>query len=1019
MKNWSVITFLLVALSLAAVARAQSPEGALTGVVSDAQGARVTGAKVTVSAIGLSQTRHAQTNTVGEYRIESLPPGEYEVRVEAKGFAARTGRITVAVTSAATLNVKLQPAKVNQTIDVRGSANSLATQPIESSNSVVKTVVGVRDLEDMPLAHRSFANIAYLVPMTEPVEPSDPTKARITAVSFGGSSGLNVDLSVDGGDNNDDYIGGFLQNFSPDAMQEFAVRTAQFDADTSRTNGGSVIVSSRRGTDNWHGGLAAYYRNQSLNARNPLDNPVGEPKQPFSRENGIATLGGPIIKSKLWFFSSFEYVNEDASIGYSALSLDQFKSLAQLASLGQIPGVNAISVPGSVSSPFRDSLFSTRVDFAQSERSHWFLRGAFDLNQTDNDLLHQGALPSTGFTTTSDYYSILLSNQLQFSPAWVGSFTFQANSFHHEKARNSDFGFALAFPFSANFHTTSGFETFGDNQFVTPITAFPINRDQQKYQFRYDVAHQQGTHSPKFGVNFIHEPVLSGRLSDNPERLIQFTSQNPTDLVAAGQSLSPFFTCNPSAAAGDPAACPVDANGNPLANITDVAGGGGRFAQNVQRLGFYGQDSWRIRSNFTVNYGLRYDTTFGLFNSNGGNQNQNPAVATVIAENLALPHGVPHDYRLAFAPRLGIAYSPGGGENTVIRAGVGMYYNDLAQNGWVDAFRAVVPGTSNPGILGAGAQGALIDPNYHSPYALQASAGVEHAFTRTWRLNINYEHEQGVHQYRRYEYTANDPVLAPNGTLPASAPNLSVFRTDNRSRYDGVSFAVNHSFSNLFELTAHYTLASAATWGATVGELFDYVNGVSNVNRPFGPGDYGPSGEDVRHRFVLAGTLHLPWKFEVSTLSQFESARPFTLTTGVDINGDGVVNDRAVVNGQQTPLDAFRGVPLAQVDMRVTRTFQFNERMSLRTFVEFFNLLNRQNPGNNFVGDIGTLNVPQNEVQAGNVTDICLNADCTSTRPIRSLRDLRQPAGALGDFFGPGTTVGIPFAAQFGVRFSF
>src|SRR5215475_7018971 len=106
----------------------------------------------------------------------------------------------------------------------------------------------------MPLAARSFANIAYLAPGTEPVEPSDPTKARITAVSFGGSSGLNVQLSVDGGDNTDDYIGGFLQNFSTDAIQEFAVRTSQEDADTGRTTAGSVVISSRRGSDQWHGG---------------------------------------------------------------------------------------------------------------------------------------------------------------------------------------------------------------------------------------------------------------------------------------------------------------------------------------------------------------------------------------------------------------------------------------------------------------------------------------------------------------------------------------------------------------------------------------------------------------------------------------------------------------------------------------------------------------------------------------------------------------------------------------------
>jgi hypothetical protein len=320
--------------------------------------------------------------------------------------------------------------------------------------------------------------------------------------------------------------------------------------------------------------------------------------------------------------------------------------------------------------------------------------------------------------------------------------------------------------------------------------------------------------------------------------------------------------------------------------------------------------------------------------------------------------------------------------------------------------------------LNAGDQGAIIDPHYHSPYALQASAGFEHALSKTWRMIVNYQHQQGVHQYRRYEYVAQDPTLAPNGTLPGTAPNISVFRTDNRSRYDALSFAVNHSLAKQFELTAHYTLAKATTWGANVGELFDYVNGVTSVTNPFGPGDHGPSGEDVRHRFVLAGTAKLPGQFEISTLSQFETGRPYTLGTGTDINGDGVATDRAVINGQQTTLDQFRGTPFAQVDLRVSRTFRVTERTSLKAFVEFFNLFNRQNPGNNFIGDIAALPVPASEVDAGNVTHFCLTADCSSQRPI-TLKDVRQPAGALGDFFGPGTTVGMPFAAQFGVRFSF
>jgi len=190
------------------------------------------------------------------------------------------------------------------------------------------------------------------------------------------------------------------------------------------------------------------------------------------------------------------------------------------------------------------------------------------------------------------------------------------------------------------------------------------------------------------------------------------------------------------------------------------------------------------------------------------------------------------------------------------------------------------------------------------------------------------------------------------------------------------------------------------------------------VRNPFGPGDHGPSGEDVRHRFVLAGTLQLPFQFEVATLAQVESARPFTVATPIDLNNDGLnTNDRAVINGAPTTLDQFRGVPFSQIDMRVSRPIAINERVNVRPFVELFNVLNRTNPGNNFVGDISALPLPVNNL--ANATAFCLNADCSSRLPITSLRDVRAPAGALGDFFGPGTTVGIPFAAQMGVRVSF
>ncbi|HMC62955.1 MAG TPA: hypothetical protein VKJ01_27430, partial [Candidatus Solibacter sp.] len=183
-------------------------------------------------------------------------------------------------------------------------------------------------------------------------------------------------------------------------------------------------------------------------------------------------------------------------------------------------------------------------------------------------------------------------------------------------------------------------------------------------------------------------------------------------------------------------------------------------------------------------------------------------------------------------------------------------------------------------------------------------------------------------------------------------------------------------------------------------------------------GNYGPSGEDVTHRLVLAGTVRLPGGFEVSLLSQAESARPYTLTTPVDVNGVGdSLDDRAVVNGVQTSLDQLRGVAYLQTDMLISRPFNFHDRWRLMPFLEIFNLFNRNNPGANFVTNIAALPTPVND--PANATAFCLNADCSRTQPITSLNQLRVPAGGLGDFFGPGTTVGIPFAAQIGIRLTF
>ena len=429
-------SILLTLVFTPALLQAQNPNGALRGEVQDASSARVAGARITVVSLASSLTRETTASGQGEFRIEGLLPGSYHVTVTAKGFAQAATDVEIAVSVVRDIAVTLKPESGRETVNVAGSTSSITTEPIDTASAVRGGVVGTRDLAELPLAARSFANIAYLIPGTEPVEPSDPTKARITAVSTGGSSGLNNDLSVDGGDNSDDFIGGFLQNFSPDGIQEFAMRTANEEADTGGTTAGSVVIITKSGTNEWHGDSAFYDRAASLNARFPIENPpqtcidgtcVANPKQPFSRQNYIATLGGPIAKNKFWVFGSFEYVHENASIAYSPASTAQFDALAQLASDGLITGIPSIGVPQSVPVPFRDYISSLRFDYARSEKSRWFLRASQDSYLTRNALVAQATLPSTGLTTHNNYFNAVLSNTYTFSPTWVGNFVFDAS----------------------------------------------------------------------------------------------------------------------------------------------------------------------------------------------------------------------------------------------------------------------------------------------------------------------------------------------------------------------------------------------------------------------------------------------------------------------------------------------------------------------------------------------------------------------------------------------------------------
>ena len=1057
----SKLLLLLAVICVSVPAVSQNVSGSLRGVVLDSANARIAAASIKIELLGSVQSRTAKADSLGEFRIEDLTPGLWHVTVNARGFAMAVSDVTVSVSAVRDITVTMRPSVVEQSIGVQAQSSSIASQPIDVASNVHQGVVTSKDLEALPLPARSFANIAYLVPGTEPVEPSDPTKARITAVSTGGSSGLNNELSVDGADNSDDWIGGFLQNFSPDGIQEFAVRTSNEDADTGWTTAGSVVISTKHGTNEWHGDGAFYERAAALNARFPIENPAEtcisgvcehNPKQPFSRQNYVGTLGGPVARNKIWFFSSFEAVHENASIAYSPASLQQFDALSTIASQNLIPGVPSIAVPATVPIPFRDYLGSVRFDWSESPKSQWFLRTSEDTYLSHNALVEQGTLPSTGLITHNNFWNAVISNAYTFSPTWVGNLVLGGSLLHLTQTRNSDLGFALAFPFSSTALTISGFETFGDNQFATPITLFPDLRNQDKYQLRYDLSHIARSHAIKFGIDFIHEPVLSGAFASSAEQIIKYSADpdcyvNPPGTDCGGITsalpfyyVSPSSQCNPEPSAASGITC------------TYTPAGDGDFSQNVQRLALYAEDSWRASRRLTVNYGLRYQTTYGLFNGSGRTQLENSAYITLRALQIPVAPSAPHDYRKQIAPRLGFTFSPGSSEKTVLRAGFGLFYDDLAQNGWATAFQGLNntnattgtcaltggPGTyalTGAGCLqgGAGSTGNLLGSSYKTPYAIHITGGVQHAFNDKWLASADYTHEQGNHGYRAFPYASGTNLVTPliSAADPDSAtdqtnvvPNVNVFQSDNRSSYNVLMLHVQGNMRR-FSLVANYQFSKAQTWGCLLGELFDYVDGVCSLQSgpqagqldAFGPGDYGPSGEDVRHRFVLAGTVHVPAGFDVSSVTQLESARPITIT-----NADNTA--RIWVNGMYTSLDEFRGTPYMQTDLRVTRPVKIGERWRLDPFVEFFNLFNRNNSGANYAVNVTQLPIPASQMQPNqngitNVSLICTVADCSQTAPVTSLKQLEIPEGALGDFFGPGTTVGIPFAAQVGARITF
>src|SRR5256714_8515880 len=328
--------FSVVGLSPTVSAQTTISTGSIQGTITDQSGAVLSGAKVAITNKGTGQTFSVTTTSSGTYASGALNPGEYRVRVEAKGFKTSETPVTVQVNVTSSANLKLAVGQESEVVEVQGSDVSVNTE-----QATVQGVLTAQQIENLPINGRNFLDLAQLEPGVQIQDGGtfDPTKNGFSSVSFGGRFGRTARIELDGVDISDETVGTTTANVPLDAIDEASLQQSSLDLSTELTSSGSVSLTTKSGTNSIHGDAFYYFRDQSLNAALPSHS-----KNPFQRNQFGGSLGGPILKNNLFFFLTGERNKQDL--------LDPV-----------LPGGLFTGLAGSFNSPFRETELDGRLDY--------------------------------------------------------------------------------------------------------------------------------------------------------------------------------------------------------------------------------------------------------------------------------------------------------------------------------------------------------------------------------------------------------------------------------------------------------------------------------------------------------------------------------------------------------------------------------------------------------------------------------------------------------------------------------
>jgi hypothetical protein len=625
------MTFLLSPTFL--LAQADVGNGNIVGAVTDPSGAVVSGAKITVTEKSKGVSIVRTTDSKGSYTSGALIPGVYVVRVEAPGFKSTELTVTVQVDNTASANVKLEVGQTSQVVEVEASSVSVNTE-----QATVQGVITESQINNLPVNGRNFLDLAQLEPgvQIQDGQNFDPTKAGYSSISFGGRFGRTARIEVDGVDVSDETVGTTTTDIPSSAIQEFQISQSSLDMSTELTSSGAVNVTTKSGTNGFHGDAFGAFRDSVFSAALPT--PIGF-TAPYQRSQYGGDFGGPVIKNKLFFF-----MDGERTIQHTTVPVPVSAPFQQFS--------------GTFSDGFHESNLLGRLDYQVTKN----VRAFFRFSDFQNLL---GATFGYGYS---------LYDNKDITRNFVGGVDFNTGSFSHAirfsylKFQNQikDAVIGSSLPLA-----NTGLELFmGATGLVAgPNLLAPQSTPQSDHQIKYDGSKIWGAHVIRYGVSYNH--IQGGGFASFFHNA-PYVSSNVSGGEIAAAATGPF-----PGGASNPLNYPADFDliGNGLGYSTTKAAlgfpAGGLGPDN--RISFYGGDSWKIKPNFTLTYGLRYARDTGRTDS------QYPAIPglNALVPGLGNPVNQPNNN---WAPQLGFAWDPWKDGKTSVRGGIGLFYENAIWN---------------------------------------------------------------------------------------------------------------------------------------------------------------------------------------------------------------------------------------------------------------------------------------------------------------------------------------------------